>query len=72
LWENEAHLAFLTNPEKILKELVVRVRPLATGAYRVDHQKAAGEVCQEETLITHPRGRSELYTLLMRLHRVQI
>ena len=44
LWENEAHLTFLTNPEKILKELVARVRPLATGAYRVDHQQAAGEV----------------------------
>ncbi len=31
LWENEAHLTFLTNPEKILGELVARVRPLATG-----------------------------------------
>ena len=31
IWENEAHLTFLTNPEKILGELVVRVRPLATA-----------------------------------------
>jgi pimeloyl-ACP methyl ester carboxylesterase len=31
LWENEGHLTFLTSPEMILKELVARVRPLATG-----------------------------------------
>jgi pimeloyl-ACP methyl ester carboxylesterase len=29
LWEDEAHLTFLTNPEKIHQELVSRVRPLA-------------------------------------------
>jgi pimeloyl-ACP methyl ester carboxylesterase len=31
LWEREGHLTFLTNPEMVLKELVARVRPLATG-----------------------------------------
>lgn len=29
LWEDEAHLTFLTNPEKIHRELVARVRPVA-------------------------------------------
>ena len=31
LWENEGHLTFLTNPEMVRKELVARVRPLATA-----------------------------------------
>lgn len=31
LWEHEGHLTFLTNPELVRKELVARVRPLATG-----------------------------------------
>jgi len=31
LWENEGHLTFLSNPTMVLKELVARVRPLATG-----------------------------------------
>ncbi|HEY1389921.1 MAG TPA: alpha/beta hydrolase [Ktedonobacterales bacterium] len=35
LWENEGHLTFLSNPALVLKELVVRVRPLAAeGAPR--------------------------------------
>lgn len=29
LWEDEAHLTFLTNPEKVHQELIARVRPLA-------------------------------------------
>jgi pimeloyl-ACP methyl ester carboxylesterase len=31
LWENEGHITFLTNPELVHKELVARVRSLATG-----------------------------------------
>lgn len=31
LWEHEGHLTFLTSPEMVLKELVARVRPQATG-----------------------------------------
>jgi len=31
LWENEGHLPVLSNPTMVLKELVVRVRPLAAG-----------------------------------------
>ncbi len=29
LWDDQAHLTFLTNPEKVRKELVTRVRPAA-------------------------------------------
>ena len=31
LWETKAHLTFLTNPEKILKELVARGRSAGNG-----------------------------------------
>ena len=31
VWEQEGHLTFLTHPELVRKELVTRVRPLATG-----------------------------------------
>jgi hypothetical protein len=30
LWENEGHVTFLSNPEIVGKDLVARVRPLAT------------------------------------------
>jgi pimeloyl-ACP methyl ester carboxylesterase len=31
VWEHEGHLTFLSNPQMVLKDLVARVRPLATG-----------------------------------------